>query len=92
MTKAEMLEKLAQNSGLSKKDVGLLLIAEAKLLKEVMAEGGEMHIEGVGRFYVGTRTARTARNPKTGESKQSPEKRVPKFSPSKVLKSAAAGE
>ena len=48
--------------------------------------GEEVSVAGFGIFSVKQRAARTARNPKTGESVQVPAKRVPKFRAAKALK------
>lgn len=49
---------------------------------------GEVSIAGLGIFSAKKRAARTARNPRTGESIQVPAMRVPKFRPAKALKDA----
>ncbi len=49
---------------------------------------GEVSIAGLGIFSTKTRAARTARNPRTGESVQVPAMKVPKFRAAKALKDA----
>lgn len=53
-----------------------------------MKKGEEVSIAGLGIFSVKQRAARTARNPKTGESIQVPAMKVPKFRAAKALKEA----
>ena len=53
-----------------------------------MKKGGEVSIAGLGIFSVKQRAARTARNPKTGESIQVQAMKVPKFRAAKALKEA----
>lgn len=53
-----------------------------------MKKGGEVSIAGFGIFAVKGRAARTARNPKTGETVKVAAKKVPKFRPAKALKDA----
>jgi DNA-binding protein HU-beta len=53
-----------------------------------LKNGGEVSIAGLGIFKTKTRAARTARNPRTGETVQVPTMRVPKFQPAKALKEA----
>ncbi|MBP6865944.1 MAG: HU family DNA-binding protein [Candidatus Pacebacteria bacterium] len=53
-----------------------------------MKKGGEVSIAGFGIFSVKARAARTARNPKTGETVKVAAKKVPKFRPAKALKDA----
>ena len=53
-----------------------------------MKKGGEVSIAGFGIFSVKKRAARTARNPRTGESISVPAMKVPKFRAAKALKDA----
>lgn len=53
-----------------------------------LKNGEEVSIAGLGIFSVKQRAARTARNPRTGETIQVPATRVPKFRPAKALKDA----
>jgi len=53
-----------------------------------LRQNGEVSIAGLGIFSARQRAARTARNPRTGESIQVPAMRVPKFRPAKGLKEA----
>jgi DNA-binding protein HU-beta len=56
-----------------------------------MAKGGTVDIAGFGKFQGVMRDARTARNPRTGETVKVPAKRVPKFKAGKALKDVVAG-
>ncbi len=53
-----------------------------------LKNGNEVSIAGLGIFSVKTRAARTARNPRTGETLQVKAMRVPKFRAAKALKDA----
>lgn len=53
-----------------------------------LKKGEEISIAGLGIFSTKTRAARTARNPRTGESINVPAMRVPKFRAAKGLKDA----
>jgi DNA-binding protein HU-beta len=53
-----------------------------------LKKGDEVSIAGLGIFSVKSRAARTARNPRTGESIQVPAMKVPKFRAAKALKDA----
>jgi len=57
-----------------------------------MAKGGTVDIAGFGKFEGTMRAARTARNPRTGETVQVAAKRVPKFKAGKALKDTVAGK
>ncbi len=53
-----------------------------------LKKGEEVSVAGFGIFSVKDRAARTARNPRTGESVEVPAMRVPKFKAAKALKDA----
>ena len=89
MNKAELIEKLAEKYGAcSKAEAGRALDAFVEIVKDELKKGGEVAIAGFGTFKAKKRAARTARNPKTGETIQVPEKVVPKFKPGKGFKDA----
>ncbi len=56
-----------------------------------MARGGTVDVAGFGKFEGAMRDARTARNPRTGETVQVAAKRVPKFKAGKALKDTVKG-
>lgn len=60
------------------------------IISKQLKGGGEVSIAGFGIFATKQRKARTARNPKTGESVQVAAKRVAKFKPAKALKELLA--
>ena len=86
MTKAELIEGLANKLNLNKADaekaVNLLLDDIVAALKQ----GDRVNISGFGTFSVSERASRVGRNPKTGEKVEVPAKRIPFFKPSKELK------
>ena len=57
-------------------------------ISKELKKGGEVSIAGLGIFSVKRRAARTARNPRTGESVNVPAMNVPKFRAAKALKDA----
>lgn len=57
-------------------------------ITKTLKSGGEVSLAGLGIFSVKQRAARTARNPKTGESVQVAATTVPKFRAAKALKDA----
>jgi len=89
MNKAELIEKLAEKYGApSKAEAGRALEAFIEIVKEELKKGNEVAIGGFGTFRAKKRAARTARNPRTGETVQVPERIVPTFKPGKGLKDA----
>lgn len=77
-------EKLGGTKTSAEELVDLMLNSIVSTLKK----GEEVSIAGLGIFSVKARAARTARNPKTGESVQVPAMNVPKFRAAKALKEA----
>ncbi|MCD6470941.1 HU family DNA-binding protein [bacterium] len=89
MNKAELIEKLAEKYGAaSKAEAGRALEAFIDIVKNELKNGGEVAIAGFGTFKAKKRAARTARNPRTGETVQVPEKVVPVFKAGKGFKDA----
>jgi len=90
MTKAEIVEQIAQMTGLTKTDTALVVEGMIETLKEALVDGKTIEIRGFGTFKIKERAARRARNPRTGEPVDIPAKFVPTFKPSRELKDAVA--
>ena len=92
MTKTELIRKLADVTGLSQKDVRLVLEAltdsqpNKGLITSSLKQGEKVTISGFGTFYIRERNARQARNPKTGGKVKVPKRRYPAFKPAKTFK------
>lgn len=86
MTKAELVEIISQETGVSKKDTGLIVNLIMDNIGKALVEGDKIELRGFGSFKVKTRRARLARNPRTGASVDVPAKRVPFFKASNELK------
>ena len=83
-----MLNALAEQSGVSKKEVGAVLDHMVELAYKEVKGSGEFAIPGVGKLVKVHRKARMGRNPATGESIQIPAKTVVKFRVAKAAKEA----
>lgn len=79
MNKAELIEAMAAESGLSKADAKRALAAFIENVAETLKDGESVRLKGFGTFSVTRRAARTGRNPKTGKEIQISEKNVVKF-------------
>ncbi len=90
MTKADIVEHIAEETGLTKTDTALVVEGVIETLKEALITGTTVEIRGFGTFKIKQRAARRARNPRTGEPVDIPEKFVPTFKPSRDLKDAVA--
>lgn len=88
LTKKELIAKVADETGYSRKDTELVLDSLAGTVSEMLASGAEFVLPGVGKFSTSQRAARTGRNPATGESIQIPASTSVKFSATKALKDA----
>lgn len=88
MNKSELVEQIAQRSGLSKDQAGEALGATIAAIEEGLAAGEEIAITGFGKFSVAHRTAREGVNPATGERIQIAATKAPRFSAGAKLKDA----
>lgn len=68
MKKAEIIEALAERTGLTKADVSRVYEGTFELFKEELGKGNDVSVAGFGNFKVKDKKARTCRNPKTGET------------------------
>ncbi|MFQ5869607.1 MAG: HU family DNA-binding protein [Candidatus Zixiibacteriota bacterium] len=87
MTKAELVEKVAEKTGLTKNDVAVTVDTFLDSIKSAMENGSNIEIRGFGAFKIKERKARKARNPRTGEEVPVPSRKVPVFKPSNEFKS-----
>lgn len=87
MNKEEMVNALSQKIGLTKKDSEVALDAVIQIISDTLASGHKVQIVGFGTFEVKERAPRTGRNPKANLPVYIQAKRVPYFTPGKVLKS-----
>jgi DNA-binding protein HU-beta len=88
MTKADLVEKIASDAGLSKADAQRALDAMIENIKKALKKNQKVTLVGFGTFSVSKRKARKGRNPRTGEEIKIPASKVPKFTPGKGLKDA----
>ena len=86
MTKAELVDEVARNSDLSKKDAEVIVQTVLDSIVESLKSGEKVELRGFGSFRLRARASRQGRNPKTGEKVHVPAKRVPYFKPGKELK------
>ncbi len=86
MKKAGMVDRLAEVTGMTKKDAQKALDGVINIITDELKGGGNVTLTGFGTFSVAERKARTGRNPQTGEQINIPAARVPKFKAGKVLK------
>ncbi|SHE96049.1 bacterial nucleoid protein Hbs [Seinonella peptonophila] len=86
MNKAELVERVAEITGKTKKEAAASVDAIFKAISEALEKGEKVTLIGFGNFEVRERAARTGRNPQTGEEIQIEASKVPAFKPGKQLK------
>jgi DNA-binding protein HU-beta len=91
VNKGELIEALAEETGMSRAEAGRALEAVIGTIQQELVGGGQVALVGFGTFGTSKRNARTGKNPRTGESIKIPARTVPKFTAGKGLKDAVAG-
>ena len=88
MNKTELVAAVAAKAELSKKDAEAAVNAVFDSVKDALAEGDKVSLICFGTFSVKTRAARTGLNPRTKETIEIPESKVPAFKAGSALKDA----
>ena len=88
LTKSQLMDKLANASGMTKKDVANFMDILANTAYSEVKSSGEFTIPGIGKLVKKHRAARQGRNPATGATIQIPAKTVVKFRVAKAAKDA----
>ena len=86
MKKVDFVAKVAEETGLNKKDTGAVIDTAIKLLADLLAKEDSINFIGFGTFLVRERAAREGHNPATGEKIKIAACKQPAFKPSKVLR------
>jgi integration host factor subunit beta len=86
MTKAELVEEVAKESDLTKKDAEVIVQIVLDSITDSLQRGEKIELRGFGSFRIRSRSSRQGRNPKTGSGVSVPAKRVPYFKPGKEIK------
>ena len=90
MNKAELVEEVAGEVGLTKKETNNVVDAITSAITDSLARNERVTLVGFGTFQVMERKARKGVNPQTRETIQIPAKKVPKFRVGKGLKEAVS--
>ena len=88
MNKSELVDAIADASGLSKADSGRAVDALVKSVTKALKKGDTVSLVGFGTFSVRKRKARTGRNPRTGDTIKIKASKNPAFKAGKALKDA----
>ena len=79
--KAELIERVAGKTNLTKKDVTASVDALFEVIQEALKDGEKVQVIGFGNFEVRDRAARKGRNPQTGEEIQIEASKIPAAAP-----------
>jgi DNA-binding protein HU-beta len=89
MTKADLIDKIASDTGLTKADSSRALESTLGAIKNTLKKNNKVSLVGFGTFSVSKRRkARVGRNPRTGEEIKIKASKSPKFTAGKALKEA----
>ncbi|MDH4467240.1 MAG: integration host factor subunit alpha [Bacteriovoracaceae bacterium] len=86
LTKANIVDQIHDELGISKKEAADLVDQVFKIMKETLGKGEKIKISGFGNFIIRDKSTRLGRNPQTGESMNITARRVLTFRPSQILK------
>ena len=88
MNKNELISKIAEQTGYTKKDTTIVVDTLCETIKDVIIAGDEVNIAGFGKFTVTERGERQGVNPATGEKLTIKASKTPKFKVSSTFKNA----
>ncbi|HUN29216.1 MAG TPA: HU family DNA-binding protein [Alphaproteobacteria bacterium] len=91
MTKADLIDTVAGEVELSKRQAGEVVDLILEEIKAALQKGDRVALTPFGSFVVRSRKAREGRNPKTGEKIKIAARKVPAFVAGKSLKDAVGG-
>jgi DNA-binding protein HU-beta len=91
MNKTELVEAIAKESGLTNADARKSVEAFITTVEKTLKKGDDIALTGFGKFSVVKRSARTGRNPQTGETVRIRASKAPKFSAGAGLKGVVNG-
>ena len=92
MNKTELIEAIAKETKLPKKDTEATVKAFTDVVAKELKKGGKVQLIGFGTFEVAKRAARTGRNPQTGKEIKIAASKTPKFKAGAALKNLVNGK
>ena len=91
MNKTEFVGRVAAKSEMSNAQAGSAVNAVLEVIQDALKSGEDVSFAGFGKFSVAKRSARTGRNPQTGETVKIKASKAPKFTAGAGLKTAVNG-
>ena len=92
LTKADIVERIHDRVGFSKKEAGEVVDSVFELIKSQLEHGRKVKVSGFGNFVVHEKRPRKGRNPQTGETIVIRGRRVLGFKASPMLKKSMNSE
>jgi integration host factor subunit alpha len=92
MTKADIVERIYERVGFSKKEATEIVESIFEVVKRRLEQGEKVKVSGFGNFVVNEKRPRKGRNPQTGEEIVITGRRVLTFKASQVLKKTMNGD
>lgn len=92
MTKSELSDKIAEKTGMKRKQAAQAVDELLNQVRDALAAGQKVQLIPFGSFEVRERQAREGRNPRSGEKIKIKARKVPTFRPGKALKEAISQE
>ena len=88
MNKKDLITAIAEETGMTKKDVAIVVDAAFDKITAAMVAGDKVQLMGFGTFETRERGERTGKNPRTGETVTIEACKAPAFKAGKALKNA----
>jgi DNA-binding protein HU-beta len=88
VNKTDLIDRVAVSTELNKASAARAVEAVLDTIANTLRDGDSVTLSGFGTFSVSNRSARTGRNPRTGELITIPASKAPKFKSGKGLKDA----
>lgn len=85
MRKADLVNKIADKTGIAKVDVLVTLEALFKEIRESLSDGENVYVRGFGSFIIKKRAKKIGRHIKKNKAIEIPEHYIPAFKPAKVF-------
>lgn len=79
MTKAQIVKKISEETGIPRKDTAIVVNSFMEAIKDSLTSGEHIELRGFGTFKLKVRKPRSGRNPKSGKTIPVPERVVPTF-------------
>ena len=86
MNKTQLVDAVAKNSEIKKRDVEVIIENFINFIQDEVAKGEKVQITGFGSFERKERGARTVKNPRTGEDMKVPPSKSPSFTAGSIFK------